>query len=362
MSLFQRIKTPFGEMVDDSSVQPRNIAQAVGTVLRERREELGYDLDAIGEALRIKPFYLAALEQGRAQDLPGPTYAIGFIRAYAQLLDLDADRIIDDYKAERADVHARPDLSLPVALEARSLPRGPILLVGVILAACGYGTWYYLSTGERSRPERVAAVPAELQRATQETAAPAPAGDPPAVVNPAPLPGAVAAPSAGSNTPRFGSGLLSPQGPPPTPAVLATGSPNPGLVASPAAAALPKPTATLPPANSDKTTPARLEGTAAPAGDAGAKPAGNIDIRALADCWIQVRSGEDQSVVFSRVLKAGETYHVPRAGLVLRTGNAGALALVVDGKPAPAIGAIGTLRRDVTLDPQALLAGTAVRG
>ena len=53
MSLFQRIKTPFGEMVDDSSVQPRNIAQAVGTVLRERREELGYDLDAIGEALRI---------------------------------------------------------------------------------------------------------------------------------------------------------------------------------------------------------------------------------------------------------------------------------------------------------------------
>src|SRR6266550_2576279 len=106
MSLFQRIKTPFGEMVDDSSVQPRNIALAVGAVLRERREELG------------------------------------FVRAYAQLLDLDADRIIDSYKAECAEIHARPDLSLPVALEARSLPGGPILLVGVILAAGGYGTWY----------------------------------------------------------------------------------------------------------------------------------------------------------------------------------------------------------------------------
>ena len=114
--------------------------------------------------------------------------------------------------------------------------------------------------------------------------------------------------------------------------------------------------------------PAAAKATSAPtpAGDAGAKPpgqpTGQIDIRALADCWIQVRSGEDQSVVFARVLKSGETYRVPRAGLVLRTGNAGALALVVDGKPAPAIGAIGTLRRDVTLDPQALLAGTAVRG
>ena len=70
-------------------------------------------------------------------------------------------------RPKRAEVHARPDLSLPVPLDARSLPRGPILLVGVILAACGYGTWYYLSTGERSRPERVAAVPAELQRAVQ---------------------------------------------------------------------------------------------------------------------------------------------------------------------------------------------------
>jgi len=359
VSLFQRIKTPFGEMMDDSSAQPRNIAQAVGEVLRERREELGYDLDAIGEALRIKPVFLAALEQGRAQDLPGATYAIGFIRAYAQLLDLDADRILDDYKAECAGVHARPDLSLPVALDARSLPRGPILLVGVILAACGYGTWYYLSTGERSRPERVAAVPAELQRAVQDAASFAPAGDPAAPADPAPAPGAAAV----STAPRFGSGILSPPGSLPAPAVLATASPNPGLVASPAAAALPKPAAAAPPPGSDKATPARLEAaTAAPAGDAGAKPGGNIDIRALADCWIQVRSGEDQSVVFSRVLKSGETYHVPRAGLVLRTGNAGALALVVDGKPAPAIGAIGTLRRDVTLDPQALLAGTAVRG
>ncbi len=70
----------------------------------------------------------------------------------------------------------------------------------------------------------------------------------------------------------------------------------------------------------------------------------------------------DQSIVFSRVLKAGETYHVPRAGLFLRTGNAGALAVAVDGKAAPAIGGVGTLRRNVALDPQALLAGTAVRG
>jgi hypothetical protein len=60
-------------------------------LLRERRGWL--DLDTIGEALRIKPVYLAALEQGRAQDLPG-RHAIGFIpltarprqRAYSRQL------------------------------------------------------------------------------------------------------------------------------------------------------------------------------------------------------------------------------------------------------------------------------------
>jgi cytoskeleton protein RodZ len=73
--------------------------------------------------------------------------------------------------------------------------------------------------------------------------------------------------------------------------------------------------------------------------------------------------GPDQAIVFSRVLKSGEVYKVPsRAGLSLRTGNAGALEIAVDGKTAPAIGGVGTLRRDVVLDPSELAAGTAVHG
>jgi cytoskeletal protein RodZ len=362
VSLLQRIKTPFNERAKDIPVPLGSRTRVVGALLRERREELGFDLDAIGEKLCIKPVYLAAIEQGRAQDLPGATYAIGFIRAYAQLLGLDSDRILDSYKAECADVHARPDLSLPVPLDARSLPGGPILLVGVILAVCGYGTWYYLSTGERSRPERVAAVPAELQRVALGAAASSLADAPPEPVNPAPLP--VPSAAAPSPAPRLGSVLLSPQGSSAAPAGPAAGSPSPGLVASPAAAALPRPAATVPPASSNtarEMPSARLDATAAPSGDAGVKPGGRVDIRALADCWIQVRSGEDQAIVFSRVLKAGETYHVPRAGLLLRTGNAGALAFVVDGKPAPTLGGIGMQRRNVSLDPHALLAGTAVR-
>jgi len=101
----------------------------------------------------------------------------------------------------------------------------------------------------------------------------------------------------------------------------------------------------------------------APASAAAIDPsATRISIRALSDCWIQVRAS-DQSIVFSRVLKSGEIYKVPsRTGLSLRTGNAGALEIAVDGKTAPTIGGIGTLRRDVALDPSELAAGTAVHG
>ena len=141
MSLFQRIKTPFTDSSEESSDQPERRAHAVGALLRARREELDLDIEVIGEALRIKPIFLAALEQGLTRDLPGPTYAIGFVRAYAHYLGFDSERVLEVYKAEAADVHTKPDLSLPVPLGARSLPGGAILLVGVILALCGSGTW-----------------------------------------------------------------------------------------------------------------------------------------------------------------------------------------------------------------------------
>jgi cytoskeleton protein RodZ len=114
-------------------------------------------------------------------------------------------------------------------------------------------------------------------------------------------------------------------------------------------------------------TPNALQQAAAvqpapPASSAAPTAASKISIRAVADCWIQIRAS-DQSIVFSRILKSGEVYNVPvRQGLSLRTGNAGVLQIAVDGKPAPSIGAIGALLRDVALDPAELAAGTAVHG
>jgi cytoskeleton protein RodZ len=375
VSLFQRIKTPFTESGNDETAPPRPRPRPVGEILRERREELELDLDRVGEILRIKPGYLAALEQGRPQDLPGPTYVIGFVRAYAQHLGLDAERVLERYKAESADVHTRPDLSFPVALGERSVPGGPVLLVALILAICGYGTWYYLSTDERSRPERVAAVPPSLQMPSPQATADADAGATTAAAKP------VAADTGTTNagtpaSPRLSSGLFptpdatttadsagtapSPPVPPAGPATAAPASTTAAGPASSASAGTAR--AAAPPQQVASAAPQASPAEAKTPSDAGGSTAGRIELRAMADCWVQVRAA-DQAIIFSRVLKSGETYHVPgQVGLFLRTGNAGALAITVDGKPAPSIGAIGTLRRNVALDPDELIGGTAVHG
>jgi cytoskeleton protein RodZ len=64
-------------------------------------------------------------------------------------------------------------------------------------------------------------------------------------------------------------------------------------------------------------------------------------------------------VVFDGTLEPGQSYNVPNVpGLVLRTGHASSLIIRVDGHAVPAIEGD---RHDIALDPQALLAGAAVR-
>jgi cytoskeleton protein RodZ len=372
VTFFQRIKSPFAESApaDEAQMQPR--MRRVGDVLQERREDLGLGLDEIGAMLRIKPAYLTALEQGRSDDLPGPTYAIGFIRAYADFLGLNTEQVLARFKAEASGVTTRPDLTLPVPLGERSLPGRAVVLVAFILALCGYGIWYYLSTEDRNRPERVAAVPTALQQApagpvlvappiaavpVEGAAATAPALNPvPAAVAPPGIIGAAASPSAGAGASAA---------PPPAVGSPPATAPQPvAALAPPALAPKPvKPGAVSPaqPAAPTQVQPAAAP-PAPPATSAFPTAASKITIRAVADCWIQIRAS-DQSIVFSRILKSGEVYAVPsRQGLSLRTGNAGALEIAIDGKPAPSIGGIGMLRRDVALDPTELAGGTAVHG
>jgi cytoskeleton protein RodZ len=337
MAFFNRLKTPFADDPPGGNAAPAFDSIVAGDILRQQRERLGLDLADVAAVLRIKPAYLAALEQGRPDELPGAVYAVGFMRAYAEHLGLDGGEILRRFKQASAGLTARPDLGFPMQLGERSMPGGGVLLVAVILAICAYGTWYYLSTDERSRPERVPEVPALL------LPKPEPGRTESAAAQAQELLAALrtTAPAAGrgpSEATDSGSDLVD------RPATLpAVSTPLPSPVVIPAQ------TAAIAPA-------AGPEG-ASNAADAPAQ----IVIHAAADSWVEIRDAT-RSVLLRRVLKIGESYRVPdRPGLSLRTGNAGGLEVTVDGNPVPPLGRMGAVRRNVVLDPRALIAGTAVR-
>lgn len=89
--------------------------------------------------------------------------------------------------------------------------------------------------------------------------------------------------------------------------------------------------------------------------------AGNEDARivlvAESESWVQVRATSGE-LLLTRVLRQGDRYLVPdRPGLVMMTGNLGALRVLVDGESTPGLGPLGVIGRDIPLDPELLLSG-----
>lgn len=73
-----------------------------GQRLKTAREAAGLELAQVAAETRIPHRHLAAIEDGDFHRLPSRTYAIGFTRTYARLLDLDEKEMLDQVRAELA--------------------------------------------------------------------------------------------------------------------------------------------------------------------------------------------------------------------------------------------------------------------
>lgn len=78
----------------------KNIIQTetVGFILKQKRRELKFSLEDVSSHLKIKKFYLDAIENNEFSNLPGIAYVIGFIKSYAYFLGLDQKKLIELYK------------------------------------------------------------------------------------------------------------------------------------------------------------------------------------------------------------------------------------------------------------------------
>lgn len=117
----------------------------IGATLRRAREELGYDLQQVSEALRIRRAHLEALEEGRYKDLPGATYAIGFFRSYARFLGLNADEIVEQFKSQSHDLVKEQKLDFPLLSSEGRMPKVWLVVLAIVLAVLAYAGWQYFS-------------------------------------------------------------------------------------------------------------------------------------------------------------------------------------------------------------------------
>jgi cytoskeleton protein RodZ len=301
-----------------------NPLETVGQDLRAARIRRGDDLAAVSRALKIRKDHLDALENDRLDDLPGKTYAIGFVRSYARYLGLDATETTERFKAEISGRH--DDNSAPASgnlheEEARRLPYGGRVLAGIIILAVLYGVWHiFFATRDATPPTPP---PPTLARITDTPAAPS-----------APTPQAPAM------TPDLSQ------------AQAAAPALTPPAAASPVAVVTPSTAATPPPAASQAAVPA-VPGAPQVLGEQN-RANGRVVLRVRGATRITV-TGPDNRLYINRDLAAGEVYYVPNLpGLRLALSNAGAVQVDVDGKPMGRVGTDNVAVGRVSLDPQSL--------
>lgn len=83
------------------SSQKINSPSSFGDCLKEKRKEMGFSLKDISEKINIREKYLFYLEENEFSKLLPEVYLKGFIKKYADFLNLDLDEIFNLYKKER---------------------------------------------------------------------------------------------------------------------------------------------------------------------------------------------------------------------------------------------------------------------
>ncbi len=333
--------------------EPSGTAQ-LGAEMRAARQRMGWGIAELAASLRIRAQYLEAIEDGRVADLPGTTYALGFIRAYGNALGLPGVEYATRFRAEGGPVHKRTELAFPVPVPQRGVPAGAVVLLGLLVVVVAYGGWYHYSADQRTPSHAVPALPERLAPLAAGGAA-APPSPQVASILPSVAPPSQPAPAAAMPAAPAGS-VAPPAAAPATAAVRPSPSASPLMAAGAAGNA---PVAS--PALVGATPPAAATPTAVPApAQLPTGPVSGIVVKATAESWVMVRSGG--KVLLNRTLHAGDTWPLPAdaAGATLTTGNAGGTVVAVNGADAPSLGASGAVRRDVALDPAGLRGGPSV--
>lgn len=333
-------------------VQQHTKRLKAGEILREAREEKGWLLEDIAEEIKVKPTYLQAIEELRYADLPSRTHAVGFVRSYAGLLELNAEELASRMRHEIVNVLPQASVTPGImAYEEKADhgggPRSSIIVFCIVFALFAYALGYGF-----------------LRPATQSESAPASlAAAIPAAAVPAPVQQAAVAPQQHVQQPVQQQALAAQ---PTLPQQVAVNG-GAGSVA------------VLPPQNANEAQPGLQQNMALPISTQQAVPQqmmqqpvqvataqpGATGLHAAAPSRIRLQATDQITVqiydagghmLASRVIAKGEAFFIPdKTNYTLATNNAGALRLQVDGREMPPLGAPEEPMHNIPLNADQLL-------
>ncbi|MDA8584674.1 DUF4115 domain-containing protein [Rhodobacteraceae bacterium] len=378
---------------------------SMGDVMRGERATKGKSLLDVQRELKIKATYISAIENTDPSAFDTPGFVAGYVRSYARYLGLDPEWAFETFCREGGfevahgmspDASIRSDKAPGVKKSRMSsdktdhlrdpftnpsvsyLPKGEALMSGlepralgsiavllVLLGGLGYGGWFVLQEVQKVRltpvdqtPQVLAdldplssAVLAREDGSTDNDALVAPvterfdrlsrpeALDLPVLASRDGPISSIDPDSVGTLAPTRDERLIT-----------ARQVPRPDNLPF----AVPGATSGLPSGTEDV---ARFDiDNLLPEVQVVAASAPSVSLLAVRPSWVRVR-GADGTVIFEKILDAGEEFDVPltEEAATLRAGNAGSLYFAVNGKTYGPAGDGPSVIRDVVLAPDALL-------
>lgn len=320
----------------------------LGDLMRGERATMGKSLLDVQRELKIKASYIAAIENADASAFESPGFVAGYVRSYARYLGMEPDDVFAHFcreakfevahgmsaaasgqmiKAARNRVPIEKhdpfvhssfvpqSAGLFSKVEAGAIGSFAVLIA--LVAALGYGGWSLLQEVQRVQLAPVNEAPVVVAEI-------APLGD---VAADAPLAlsaqisgqaGDATAPVSNAAADR----LYSPQA-----LSVPVMTPRDGPIAAI------NPDAAVMPAQSAVDQAVAQAVTAEPDVQVVADAAPSVEILAVRPAWVRV-SAADGTVLFEKVLDAGERYSVPALAQapLLRAGNSASVYFAVNGK------------------------------
>lgn len=330
----------------------------LGDIIRGERATMGKSLLDVQRELHIRATYIAAIESGDLSAFEAPSFIAGYVRSYARYLGMDPDWCYQRFCAEtnfainpdlersttsrpRTEISGTSELSQGLLSRTRlaegpepfwrSMDYGAVGSVAVVLAlvlGLGFGGWTVLK---------------EVQRVQL-----APADQPPEVM--AELDPVIANAVPRMDSTEIGAILPAVRGADDVNAqTVLPGDTAQGVVRSYQPEALDAPImvsrdgpigAIRPvqeqvlPDDISQAVGLALNSAASPEVQVLREGPPQLEVLAVRPSWIRVRAA-DGTVLFEKVLDAGERYTVPQTEepAILRAGNSGSVYLLVDGQP-----------------------------